>query len=284
MRSNSTSIKNILTITTTLAAILGIIFSTTIPHAFAFEVSPPNKQLTAKWWEWVLAIPPEVNPLTDVDGGDCDIDQKGPVWYLAGTTGGSADRECTIPEGKDILFPIINVFCSEIVDEDTIKDLLNIPPEEDIPPSQLKRGLIACAEFFMDQVDILEVTIDGEEISGLEDFRVQSPLFKIVYPEDNVFGVETTTEPQKSISDGFWILLRGLEPGEHTIEFTGGISTFPFETSVTYHLTIEPKQTTSSLSEEGSNAVLGKFMGKSRETSPSEEGLNEKELLDYMND
>lgn len=254
MGSKIRSIKNLIIITTTLAAVLGILFSTTIPSAFAFEVSQPNKQLTAKWWEWVLAIPPEDNPLVDETGENCDVDQKGPIWYLAGTTGVSAERECTIPEGKDILFPIINVFCSEITDEGLIKDIINVPMEEDIPPSQLKRGLIGCAEFFMDQVDILQVTIDGEEIEDLEDFRVQSTPFKIAYPEDNVFGVETTNEPQKSIADGFWILLEGLEPGEHTIEFTGGISednpSGPFAVSVTYHLTIEPKHESSLLGEE----------------------------------
>ena len=41
----------------------------------------------------------------------------------------------------------------------------------------------------------------------------------------------------------------GLEPAEHTIEFTGGISGV-FETSVTYHLTIEPRQESSSLGQE----------------------------------
>jgi hypothetical protein len=265
MGSKIRSIKNLIIVTTTLAAVLGILFSTTIPSAFAFEVSQPNKQLTAKWWEWVLAIPPEDNPLVDETGENCDVDQKGPIWYLAGTTGVSAERECTIPEGKDILFPIINVFCSEITDEGLIKDIINVPMEEDIPPSQLKRGLIGCAEFFMDQVDILQVTIDGEEIEDLEDFRVQSTPFKIAYPEDNVFGVETTNEPQKSIADGFWILLEGLEPGEHTIEFTGGISednpSGPFVVSVTYHLTIEPKHESSLLGEESplgedSNSML----------------------------
>jgi hypothetical protein len=248
MGSKIRSTKSSITVTTTIAAVLGILFSTMIPYALAFEVSQPNKQLTAKWWEWVLAIPPEDNPLVDETGENCDVDQSGPIWYLAGTTGGSAERECTIPEGKDILFPIVNVFCSEVTDEEFIKQIINTM-EEDIPPSQLKRGLIGCAEFFMDQVDILEVTIDGEEVANLEDFRVQSPIFKIAYPEDNVYGVETTTEPQKSLSDGFWILLEGLEPGEHTIESTGGISGV-FETSVTYHLTIEPKHESSSLGQE----------------------------------
>lgn len=76
----------------------------------------------------------------------------------------------------------------------------------------------------------------------LQNFRVQSPLFLITYPENNVFGVTNGTGiPQKAIAEGYWVLLDGLKAGEHTIEFTGGVSTFDFETHVTYHITIEPK-------------------------------------------
>ena len=38
--------------------------------------------------------------------------QSGPVWFLAGTFGGKAERTCTIPSGKAILFPPINTECS----------------------------------------------------------------------------------------------------------------------------------------------------------------------------
>jgi hypothetical protein len=76
MGSKIRSTKSSITVTTTIAAVLGILFSTMIPYALAFEVSQPNKQLTAKWWEWVLAIPPEDNPLVDETGENCDVDQS----------------------------------------------------------------------------------------------------------------------------------------------------------------------------------------------------------------
>ena len=206
------------------------------------KIFPPPGILTAEWWKWVIDIPPEINPLLDETGENCDIDQQGPVWFLAGTTFPltEAERECTIPEGKKILFPIINTFCSELTYEAAIKEALGIPQDQPIPPSQLKEGLRLCAENIIDLVDILEVSIDGKEITNLENFRVQSPLFTISYPEDNVFGVtENTDIPQKAIADGYWVLVKGLKPGEHTIEFRGGISGV-FETHVTYHITIEP--------------------------------------------
>lgn len=35
----------------------------------------------------------------------------GDVFFLVGTVGGSVERECTISEGQEILFPIINTLC-----------------------------------------------------------------------------------------------------------------------------------------------------------------------------
>src|SRR5687768_9033242 len=67
---------------------------------------------TAKWWQWALSIPSSVNPAGDTTGQYCDQKQDGPVWFLAGTFGGPAERTCTIPEGKAIFFSPINAECS----------------------------------------------------------------------------------------------------------------------------------------------------------------------------
>jgi hypothetical protein len=206
------------------------------------KIIPPDGLLTADWWKWIIAIPPEINPLLDETGENCDIDQRGYVWYLAGTTGNlsSVERECTIPEGKQILFPIINTFCSELTDAELISNLTGIPLP--IPPAQIEEGLKTCTKAIIDQVDVTEASIDGQDVMNLEKFRVQSPLFLITYPPNNVFGVTNHTGiPQKAIAEGYWILLDGLKAGEHTIEFTGGASAANFTTHVTYYLTIEPK-------------------------------------------
>ena len=53
--------------------------------------------------------PEESNPVDDKIGEFCNKNQNDPnVWFLAGTFGGKAERTCTIPVGKAILFPIIN--------------------------------------------------------------------------------------------------------------------------------------------------------------------------------
>jgi hypothetical protein len=161
------------------------------------KIFPPDGQLTADWWKWVMAIPSEINPLLDDTGEDCGVNQQGPVWYLVGTPGdttignlttGDAERDCVIPEGKKILFPIINAQCLELNDQ--------------IFGPQLEEKLRQCAEDIINEVDILEASIDGKNITNFEKFRVQSPLFTITIPEDNAFGYTNFTNiPQKTISD-----------------------------------------------------------------------------------
>jgi hypothetical protein len=260
---------------TTIMLIVGIIsYATgTIPLASAFELSTPNKNLQVQWWKWILGIPAEDSPALDETGDDCDVDQKGPIWYLAGFAGssegppfgGSAERDCTIPEGKDILIPIFNTACAEQTDAEVIKQELGLDADDDIPPSQLKEGLIRCTDYYMGFVKTLQFSIDGEAVEDFDDFRVLSPQFQIVYPEGNVFGQSPTNVKQKAVAQGYWILVEDLEPGEHTIEVVSGLPDFDFETSVTYQLTIESKQT-SSLSDEETNPVLRKLMGSPEET------------------
>jgi hypothetical protein len=279
--TNNNPLKAIITI----VLIVGIITYTTraFPLAFAFELATPNKNLQVQWWKWILGIAREDSPALDETGEDCDIDQKGSVWYLAGFAGsteglpgGSAERDCVISEGKDILIPIFNTICAEITDAGLIKTALGLEENDEIPPSQLKEGLIRCTDFILDHIDRKLFSIDGQTLvdEDLEDFRVVSPQFQIVYPEDNVFEQLPTNVKQKAVAQGYWVLVEDLEPGEHTIEAVSHLSfpefDFEFQTSVIYHLTIESKQT-SSLSQDEINPVLNKLTGNPGVTQPAED-------------
>ena len=83
-----------------------IVMITSINLVNAFEVFPADSkpygltygQWAAKWWQWSYSIPEENNPIKDTTGKDCAINQSGPVWFLAGTAGRSAEKKCTIPQ------------------------------------------------------------------------------------------------------------------------------------------------------------------------------------------
>jgi len=61
------------------------------------------------WWQWLLSIPAAANPALDSTGANCGQKQAGPLWFLAGNFGGPAvTRDCTVPAGKSIFFPLVN--------------------------------------------------------------------------------------------------------------------------------------------------------------------------------
>ncbi len=188
------------------------------PHAHAFGKT--LGEWSAKWWQWAFSIPMAAHPLFDT--ADCDTGQSGKVWFLGGTfTGAAATRDCTVPHGKAILFPIANVECST----------LEGPPFFGSNEAELR----ACAAAFQDTASGLSATIDGHEVKHVDRYRVQSPLYEFSAPADGLFGPDPVSG--QSVSDGVWILLAPLSHGSHTIHFEGSFPGFPIV--VTYNLTIE---------------------------------------------
>src|SRR6267378_5783893 len=99
--------------------IVGIVLALMMPinRAFAdanfekraFEESESFKELSTEWWQWALSIPTSVNPLLDATGGKGVVGQRGSVWFLAGVFGGgTATRDCQVPDEKRLFFPVIN--------------------------------------------------------------------------------------------------------------------------------------------------------------------------------
>jgi len=195
---------------------------------------------TARWWQWAYSIPRDVHPAYDDTGKYCTEGQSGPVWFLAGTYGHPAERYCTIREGKAILLPILNSECSYA----------------EFPSLNDQEQLRQCANQIQDSVVQLEASIDGMPISGLEQYRVQSPLFNLTVGQNNILDLPANTTTQ-AVSDGNWLFLKPLSKGEHVIYFKGGLNannvttnknnsntTDPFagphgwDNPVTYHITI----------------------------------------------
>lgn len=181
----------------------------------------------AVWWNWAFSSPVEDNPLTDTTGENCGTNQEGHVWFLAGFLdifglGGPVERECTVPAGKALFFPIINEVC--------------VATDE----SETEEEMRACANDAIDAVTFVEASIDGVPLSDLWEYRAESPAFPLVLPEgailDQLIGLNGTFEP--AVTDGYWIMLAPLSVGEHEIHFHGvspGI-----DVDITYLLTVKP--------------------------------------------
>jgi hypothetical protein len=175
---------------------------------------------TARWWQWVLSIAKTENPLVDEDGKNCASNQSEPVWFLAGTLKGPAERSCVIPADKAILFPVINVEAS-VAEGDGTTD------EE----------LAARTRFEMDQITDIRAMISGTNVNELKQYRIQSPPFNVTLPADNVLGVPAQTT--KMISEGYWLFLNPLEPGNYDLHSFGSCLAGRIKIGVSYHFTIE---------------------------------------------
>jgi hypothetical protein len=78
---------------------------------------------------------------------------------LAGTFGGSAVRQCIIPAGTSLFFPILNTECSVAGGD-----------------GKTEQDLRKCVKAQIDRARNLEVDIGGVRVQDLQEYRAQSFL------------------------------------------------------------------------------------------------------------
>ena len=197
------------------------------PDTFPPDSKPYNvtyPEWSVRWWKWVLTIPEENNPIADQTGKDCGINQQGPAWFLTGTLGGSVIRHCTIPSGKAILMSPLNAECSFA----------------EFPAMKTDSELSGCAKYSNDAQIV--VSIDGTKLQNLDAYHVQSQIFNVTLPQNNIYGAPGG--PTQAVSDGWWIMLKPLSPGTHKVHLSGIVLDNPvtgtqsFAVEVTYNLEV----------------------------------------------
>jgi hypothetical protein len=68
------------------------------------------RALAARWLQWAHSMPSESSPISDPDGQHAAVNQPDDVWFLAGTSGGSADRRAAVPVDRPLFFPLFNMW------------------------------------------------------------------------------------------------------------------------------------------------------------------------------
>lgn len=178
----------------------------------------PYVDWTTRWWQWYIGIPNSQTPFADTSGQNCGINQEGPVWNLLGSPG-KVERTCTIQSDKAILFPILVTECSY----------------SESPSLKTKEDLLRCA-MDANKDAVLQATVDNQQIKDIDKYRVTSSLFNVTYPDDSIYP--TNSNFSQAVSDGWFIMLEPMKPGQHQIRFTASqIGQVPVDT--TYHLIIK---------------------------------------------
>ena len=229
---------------TTVAVLVAFLGLATPPTAMAdgsgLSIVPPQAsvaqsgktygELSAAWWQTMLAIPVGSNPTFDTTGTNCRSGETAQMFFLAGQgTGEAVTRSCTVPATKPLFFPIINVECS------------NVEKAPFFGATDSERA--ACATRIADGVGLstLHLVIDGVNVGNLGRLRAASPPFDFTMPRnDNILFVSGQTSG-RSASDGFWVLLQPPSPGSHRIHFEGAFVSgvgLGFSQDITYELTV----------------------------------------------
>jgi hypothetical protein len=107
-------------------------------------------------------------------------------------------------------------------------------------------ALQACATAVADHATFpgasMEADVDGSMLQSLTSYRAVSPPFGLIAATGNPFGIPPG--PTHAVADGFWIILRPLSPGTHTIHFTVTVPFpelgFTFFFDQTYRVTVQP--------------------------------------------
>jgi hypothetical protein len=155
------------------------------------------------WWQWCYSFSESNSPLNDSNGHLSNNGQiHESVFFLAGTFGGTANRNCTVSKDNSIFFPILN----DIVTYHTDPHLKNLS------------DLDAYAKLDLDHTNFISAKIDGNEIPNIHQFRVHTHLFPISVPDKNDKRLRVKTE---GVSDGYWLFLKNLTPGTHKLQFIG---------------------------------------------------------------
>lgn len=199
---------------------------------------PSREQDGAGWVQWSGSLPYSTGPVFDETGEQCGEGQDGPIWYLAGTAGGPVERECTIPVGKQIVFPLINYY--------TV-----VPESYYTTPEQLADYIVSFSstgEFLREITCTLTATLDGEPLYadlGDETWVESVDPFEVALPDDpdNIaqwFGLVGGTT--SGIGVGYYARTPALAPGDHTLEFGGSLCVGDqvwFETHASYQIHVE---------------------------------------------
>src|SRR5436190_5067212 len=183
---------------------------------------PPSEKIAGQsqadwsrmWWQWAGSFGQHESPVSDRKGARCHLRQQGAVWFLAGTYGTQRTiRTCTVPADKYLFFPLINFV---------------VFPAPGMPLSceqATKEAAAATAE-----VSSLVLEVDGKLIKNLE---VHRQATKACFD----LAAQAGGGVAPSAGNGYYIMLRPLGRGTHTLNFGGRLP--GLSQAVTYTLNVE---------------------------------------------
>lgn len=164
--------------------------------------------------------------MVDETGVNCAQGQPGNVWFLAGNYGGVSRRECTVPVGKTLYFPLVNQVWVQMLTDPP----MTVPEMYDVV-----RGGVAGAT--------LSASIDGRALIDLALYYEETAVFAAAFNPSNTWGATEANCARRgsvlvcpeSVDAGYALFLQPLSRGDHEVRFAATL-TWGFTLDVTYIL------------------------------------------------
>jgi hypothetical protein len=193
--------------------------SCSLPHGHTYGY------WTVEWWRWFLSIPKRINPAFDASGKFAAVKQPlKDIWFLAGIVGDRykrfPKRYCKVPSSRSILFPVINCEINRLEHPELITD----------------QDLIQRANEDENTIILKECMVDSKLIT-VERVKSDPIIFPVTMDEENAYGVRAGEI--RCVADGYWVFLKPLPPGEHTISFRGACENGRLNSGADYCVQIE---------------------------------------------
>ncbi|WP_336599465.1 hypothetical protein [Paraburkholderia bengalensis] len=202
--------------------------SAIVPRHARFD-GKTYRQWVTSFWQWVNAIDngpflpnPLINCTRPISAG-----QSGNVWYWATPSSyfhaldvPNAPQTCdqsanVIPANTSILLATLDTFSSTL-----------LPPGVYTPTTAA--GEQEIANRFADRIEDLFVTIDNVPVTDVTAYRVATNQFTFSTPLRWVFGMpEFIYGTGTAVADGYYLLLKPLPAGSHTIHYGGRFHYLP---------------------------------------------------------
>ena len=181
-------------------------------------ILPPNarphgKTLTewgAQVFQTVFTTPLSENPFMGDIGTHCAVKIVGNVALVWTNPFDPVPYTCSVPAGSMVVTPISAYWCDSNLD--------GLSSEEE---------LLQCVNDYYLPVSDVQASLDGKELTDIDQYQVTIPATPYTLPEDNVYGLPPGTTGQ-FVLKGHFIIITPLSVGEHTIhiqdEYAGSLN------------------------------------------------------------
>ena len=189
----------------------------------------------SKWWNWWVDVNITQIENTQSQEGGCLMNASGEMVMLMETAdfiNPVPKQRCNISHTQGIMMPLWAAWCSTPTDDRYI----------DKSKGNLSEQLTQCAKWAYNLGNIIsEVKVDGNLVAKLH-VKNAAPKESTIFALSNVTEIYTKgfniTIPAYSHkpdypnnpgthaagSQGYWVFLKPLKPGEHTVEYKTGVN------------------------------------------------------------